>query len=209
MHQIVLITGPPGVGKSAVSRALCERFDRMLHVDVDVLRGWVRAGYRHPWAQDEQAREQRLLAIRNASAIALECSALRYACLIDDTALSTDIEAYRAAVAGAGAPVHAVTLLPSLEVARSRGAGRDAAVPGGLESLHAASAGRRRRGSSRAWCSTPRSTPASTTRPTACRMPSPPGRRLPSRSVRRRASAVARRRTRPDGAPSAPSRARA
>ncbi len=138
MHQIVLITGPPGVGKSAVSRALCERFDRMLHVDVDVLRGWVRAGYRHPWAQDEQAREQRLLAIRNASAIAVECSALRYACLIDDTALSTDIDAYRAAVAGAGAPVHAVTLLPSLEVARSRGAGRDATVPGGLESLHAA-----------------------------------------------------------------------
>ena len=113
MHQIVLISGPPHAGRSAVSRALCERFDRMLHVDVDALRSWVRAGYRHPWARDEQAREQRLLAIRNASAIARECSALRYACVIDDTALAADLAAYRAALAGAGAPVHVVTLLSS------------------------------------------------------------------------------------------------
>ena len=88
MHQIVLLSGPPHAGRSAVARALCERFDRMLHVDVDALRSWVRAGYRHPWARDEQAREQRLLAIRNASAIARECSALRYACVIDDAALA-------------------------------------------------------------------------------------------------------------------------
>ena len=138
MHQIVLVSGPPGAGRSAVARALCERFDRMLHVDVDVLRSWVVAGYRHPRAPDEQALEQRLLAIRNASAIARECSALRYACLIDDTALSADVEAYRAALAEAGAPMHAVTLLPSGEAGQGGAAGRAGNAPGDAGGLHAA-----------------------------------------------------------------------
>ncbi|MCY4639755.1 MAG: AAA family ATPase [Chloroflexi bacterium] len=138
MHQIVLISGPPAAGRSAVARALCERFDRMLHVDVDVLRSWVVAGYRHPRARDEQALEQRLLAIRNASAIARECSALRYACLIDDTALAADLEAYREALAGAGAPLHAVTLLPSREARREGAGGRAGGAPEEAGSLHAA-----------------------------------------------------------------------
>lgn len=136
MHQIVLISGPPGAGKSAVASALCERFDRMLHVEVDVLRRWVRAGYRHPWAGDEQAREQRLLATRNASAIARECAELRYACLLDDTVLSHDFAAYREALSGVGAPVHAVTLLPSLDVTLARDAGRRSAVPERAHALH-------------------------------------------------------------------------
>lgn len=135
MHQIVLISGPPHAGRSAVARALCERFDRMLHVDVDALRSWVRAGYRHPWARDEQAREQRLLAVRNASAIARECAALRYACVIDDAALSADLEAYRAALAGAGAPVHVVTLLAPREAAAPPAAGSRPEAGGAVESL--------------------------------------------------------------------------
>ena len=135
MHQIVLISGPPDAGRSAVARALCERYDRMLHVEVDALRSWVRAGYRHPWVRDEQAREQRLLAVRNASAIARECSALRYACVIDDAALSADLADYRAALAGAGAPVHVVTLLASPEAAPPPASGRFPAEGGAVASL--------------------------------------------------------------------------
>ena len=35
MNQIIVISGPPGAGKTSVANALCERFDRMLHVEVD------------------------------------------------------------------------------------------------------------------------------------------------------------------------------
>ncbi len=136
MHQVILVTGPAGAGKTSVARAICERFDRMLHIDVDTLRHWVVAGYRHPWADDRQAAEQRLLATRNASAIARESVTMRYAAVIDDVVTSEVAGQYRETLAGLAVPVHFVTLLPSLEVAVTRDAGRAASIPDRARALH-------------------------------------------------------------------------
>ena len=136
MNQVVLITGPAGAGKSAVAEALCERFDRMLHVEVDTLRHWVKAGYRHPWAGDAQAAEQRLLATRNASAIARESIALRYAVVIDDVVFAREAAQYREALADVGCDVHFVLLLPDLEVTLARDRARLATIPDRVRALH-------------------------------------------------------------------------
>ena len=136
MHQVIIVTGPAGAGKSSVAQAICERFDRMLHIEVDTLRHWVVAGYRHPWAGDAQAAEQRLLATRNASAIARESVAMRYAAIIDDVVTSEVAEQYREALAGLSVPVHFVTLLPSLEVTAARDGGRSASLPERVRALH-------------------------------------------------------------------------
>ena len=136
MHQVIVITGPAGAGKSSVAQAICERFDRMLHIEVDTLRHWVVAGYRHPWAGDAQAAEQRLLATRNASAVARESVAMRYAAIIDDVVTSGVAEQYREALAGLRVPVHFVTLLPSLEVTAERDGRRSASVPDRARALH-------------------------------------------------------------------------
>jgi len=109
-QQVIVVTGPAGAGKSAVAEALCERFDRMLHVDVDVLRHFVRAGYRHPWAEDAQSAEQRELAVRNALAITHEAVATRYAVVIDDIVYGPVVDMYRMFASDVGAPVHFVTL---------------------------------------------------------------------------------------------------
>ena len=125
MNQILLVGGPPGAGKTSVTLAVAERYDRMLRIEVDTLRQWVCAGYRHPWAGDAQWEEQRLLATRNASAIARETIAARYAVVIDDVAFAGDFAAYLDALAGVDALVQAVTLLPDVETTLTRDAGRN------------------------------------------------------------------------------------
>ncbi|MDA0365550.1 MAG: AAA family ATPase [Chloroflexi bacterium] len=137
MNQVIIVSGPAGAGKTAVAQALCERFDRMLHVEVDVLRHWVKAGYRHPWAGDQQAEEQLLMAVRNAAAIARESTTMRYAVVIDDVVLPRQAVWYREALAAVEVPVHLVTLLPSLAATLARDASRGGSIPERATALHA------------------------------------------------------------------------
>jgi predicted kinase len=136
VEQVIIVTGPPGAGKSSVAAALCERFDRMVHIDVDTLRHMVRAGYRQPWANDQQAEEQRHLAVQNASAIARECVATRYAVVIDDVVPPDAAARYGELLANIDANVHLVTLLPSLDVTAARDAARSGSISDRVRVLH-------------------------------------------------------------------------
>lgn len=136
MNQIILLSGPPGAGKSSVAEALCERFDRMLLVEVDDLRHMVHAGYRHPWIADHQALEQLELGARNASAIALQAIAMRYAVVVADVITAHATEWYRDALATAPAPVELVTLLPTIEATLLRDADRQHSLPERSREIH-------------------------------------------------------------------------
>jgi len=138
VNQVLILTGPPGAGKSAVAAAICERFDRMLHIPVDDLRHWVRAGYRHPWMEDAQTAEQLQMAITGAAGVARNAIAYRYAAIIDDVVLPEAAAHYREALDGVPASVHLITLLPTLESTTRRDASRgDDSIPERAQELHA------------------------------------------------------------------------
>ncbi len=138
MNQVLILTGPPGAGKTSVALAICERFDRMVHIPVDELRHWVRAGYRHPWAGDAQSAEQLRMATDGAAALARNAIRYRYSVIVDDVAIGADAEAYRAALDGLDADVQIVTLLPSLEDCLERDAARiGASIADRVRVLHA------------------------------------------------------------------------
>jgi chloramphenicol 3-O-phosphotransferase len=136
MNQIILLSGPPGSGKTSVAGAICERFDRMLLVEVDDLRHMVRAGYRHPSIADHQALEQLELGSRNASAIALQSIAMRYAVVVTDIITAQATEWYRDALARSSARVELVTLLPTIEETLRRDATCTDSLPERSRDLH-------------------------------------------------------------------------
>ena len=52
VSELLIITGPPGAGKSTVARSVVERFDPSALVQGDVFFGFVARGYVDPWLPD-------------------------------------------------------------------------------------------------------------------------------------------------------------
>jgi tRNA uridine 5-carbamoylmethylation protein Kti12 len=120
MAEILILTGPHGVGKSTVALALADRYDRVAHVEVDQLRHIVTpTGYKAP-GKDGFAR-QHAIAVRNAADIARNFYAERFAVIIDDILTSrAGVDGYIEALKPANAPIHVVTLTATLEACQAR-----------------------------------------------------------------------------------------
>ncbi len=139
MPNVLILTGPPGSGKSSVAEALADRYDRVAHVQVDLLRRFITpTGYiapDHPGFERQQA-----LATRNACALAENFLAERIAVIIDDVVIwPEDLERYVKGLTTAGGPLHFIRLVPSIETCQERNRGRtaDRVKPERVAKLHA------------------------------------------------------------------------
>src|SRR3990170_8764144 len=97
--QLVIISGPPNAGKSSAAEALCQRYDRMLHIDVSVLRDFLRMGRLRPWDGSPDGLRQRDLLIASACDMARRFLDAGYGVIIDDIVTPDSIAVYRAALA--------------------------------------------------------------------------------------------------------------
>jgi len=103
-----------------VARALADRYDRVAHVEVDVLRHFVTpTGYVSPGKPGFE--RQKRLAIRNACGLAVNFLAERFAVIVDDVVADrAALELYLDGLRPGGAPVHFVRLMPRLEACLAR-----------------------------------------------------------------------------------------
>lgn len=123
MSQIVILSGPPGAGKGTVAEALCERYDRTVHLETDLLYDSIRMGYVPPWrdGSDRQNHMVSRAAARAATAYAEEM----YGVFIDGVIGAHLLPEYIEELKRAGVPVHFVVLLPTLNEIVRRASARE------------------------------------------------------------------------------------
>lgn len=132
-NQLVILSGPPNAGKSATAEALCQRYDRMLHIDVAVLRQFLRMGRLRPWDDSPAGRSQHELFITSACDMAKRFLIAGYGVVVDDVVCQDELQIYREALVGSQSALHFVVLLPKLDLLLAREGKR---VSGRLEALH-------------------------------------------------------------------------
>jgi predicted kinase len=75
-RPVLILTGPPGVGKTTVAASLSCRAERAVHLEADRFFFFIRSGFIEPW--DPASDEQNQLVMRTAAAAAASYAAAGY-----------------------------------------------------------------------------------------------------------------------------------
>jgi predicted kinase len=120
MSRIVIVSGPPGAGKSTVARRLTQRGPaaRAMHMHTDDMYGYVWRGFVQPWLPE--AAEQNATLARALSTSAGICAAGGYDVYADGVLGPWLLDFWREAAHAHGVGLHYVVLMPDEETAVTR-----------------------------------------------------------------------------------------
>jgi predicted kinase len=120
----IILTGPPGAGKSTVAAVLAARLERAAHVPIDFFRKMVKGGYASPHHWNDEVARQYRIARKSAAQTAITLAAGGFEPILDDIVPADWVDEWRRELAGLD--YRFVVLRPALAVALSRNQAREA-----------------------------------------------------------------------------------
>src|SRR5579862_8698553 len=108
---ILIVSGPPGAGKSTVARRLAQTWDGLaVHIPTDAFYAAILSGYVAPWLAE--SHQQNITVTQAIAAAAAAYAAGGYAVMLDGVVGPWFLEHYRRAATGAGVELSYVVLRP-------------------------------------------------------------------------------------------------
>jgi adenylate kinase family enzyme len=121
---VLILTGPPGSGKTTTGRLLAAESERAVHLESDLFFHFIRAGYVEPWLPESHEQNATVMAI--VAAAAGSYAGAGYFTIVDGIVSPRwFFEPLRDALQEAGHRVAYAVLRAPLDVCAARAAGRE------------------------------------------------------------------------------------
>jgi tRNA uridine 5-carbamoylmethylation protein Kti12 len=121
---ILIVTGPPGVGKTTTAEVLAGRSARSVHLEADAFFGFIGSGYVEPWRPE--SHEQNRVVMRIVAEAAAGYAAAGYFTIVDGIVIpGWFLEPLSDALRSAGYPVAYAVLRAPLSVCTARALDRE------------------------------------------------------------------------------------
>jgi len=130
MGRLVIVSGPPGAGKSTVAQRLSQLVAAPLamHMHTDDFYGYIRKGFVPPWLPE--SRHQNVTLMNAMASAAGICAQAGYEVFIDGIVGPWFFDPWIAAAKGGGLELHYVALMPDEATTVGRATARKA--PGAM-----------------------------------------------------------------------------